>query len=303
MTLVDVFSGLKEGKFTFSIGKNPPKTLTDLVARAQKYTNAKEFSNARKNVQVTEPIGKGKRPRNEEPQPSSKGLDDRVPHDRRPSRKSEGKFHSYTPLNTSDEKILLDIKGHKLLNWPVCIRADPDHRDKYKYCHFHRDHGHNIADCVDLKDEIKALIRKGHLRRYTKEERTSRKEEPNNTTEDPTEIRTIFGGSSRGGDSNRARKAYCRRSDPEHNIHLNKELCVSSCSMTFSEDDACGIQHPHDDALVVTMTIANYKVYRILIDTESSADVIYFEAFERIGVLRSHFRPVKTPCMALSEKE
>ncbi|XP_058084551.1 uncharacterized protein LOC131232334 [Magnolia sinica] len=137
MTLSAVFGGLKEEKFTFSIGKNPPKTLADLIARAQKYTNAEEFSNARKNVQVTEPTGKGKRPRNEEFQPS------------------------------------------------MCMKVDPDHRDRCKYCRFHRVHGHNIADCVDLKDEIETLIHKGHLRRYAKGERTTQKEEreqeqPNN---------------------------------------------------------------------------------------------------------------------------
>ncbi|XP_058104861.1 uncharacterized protein LOC131248550 [Magnolia sinica] len=301
MDLAAMFNGLKERKFTFSIRKNPPKTLADLVARAQKYTNAKEFSNAHKNVQVTEPTGKGKRPRNEEPQPSSKGLDDRDPRDRRPSRKSEGKFRSYTSLNTSTEQILLDIRGHKLLNWPVCMRADPDHRDKCKYCRFHQDYDHNTADCVDLKDEIEALVHKGHLRQYTKEGKTARKEErekPNNTTEEPTEIRTIFGGSSGGGDPNRARKAHSRKSDPEHHVHLterpSKELRVNLYNMTFSEDDACGIQHPHDDALVVTMTIANHKVYCILVDTESSANVIYSEAFERMGILRSRLRPVKT---------
>ncbi|XP_058084586.1 uncharacterized protein LOC131232376 [Magnolia sinica] len=124
ITLTTLFSGLKEGKFTFSIGNNRPKTLAKLIARAQKYTNTEEFFNACKNVQVAESNGKGKRPRNE---------------------------------------ILLDIRGEKLLNWPVCMMADLEHRDKHKYCRFHRDHDHNTADYVDLKDEIKTLIRKGHL--------------------------------------------------------------------------------------------------------------------------------------------
>ncbi|XP_058099793.1 uncharacterized protein LOC131244163 [Magnolia sinica] len=127
MALSTVFRGLKEGRFTFSIGKNLPKTLADLIARAQKYNNADEFSNARKNVQVTELTGKGKRPKNKESQPTSKRPDDRAPRDRRPSRKSEGKFHSYTLLNTSTEQILLDIRGKKLLNWPVCMEVNPEH--------------------------------------------------------------------------------------------------------------------------------------------------------------------------------
>ncbi|XP_058106322.1 uncharacterized protein LOC131249532 [Magnolia sinica] len=223
MALSAMFSSLKEGKFTFSIGKNPPKTLAELVTRAQKYINAEEFFNSRKNVQVTELPTKGKRLRNEEPQPCNKKSDDHVPRDRRPSRKPEGKFRSYAPLNTSTEQILLDIRGQKLLNWPVCMKADPDHRDKRKYCRFHRDHSHNTSDYVDLKDEIETLIRKGRLRRYTKEERTTRGEEqPSKAVEEPVEIHTIFIGSSGAGDSNRARKAHSRKPDPEHYIYMTE---------------------------------------------------------------------------------
>ncbi|XP_058111582.1 uncharacterized protein LOC131254896 [Magnolia sinica] len=46
---------------------------------------------------------------------------------------------------------------------------------------------------------------------------------------------------------------------------------------------------------MVAMTIANHKVFRILVDTGSSSDVIYSEAFERMSIDRSCFRPVKTP--------
>ncbi|XP_058084594.1 uncharacterized protein LOC131232387 [Magnolia sinica] len=184
------------------------------------------------------------------------------------------------------------------------MRADPDHRDKCKYCRFHRDHDHNTADCVDLKDEIEALIRKGHLRRYTKERKAARKEgrereRLKNITKKPAEIRTIFGGSSGGGDSNRAWKAHSQKPNLKHYVHLterpSKDLRISPCTLTFTEEDARGIRHYNDDALVVTMTIANHKVYRILVDTGSSADVIYSKAFERMGIPRSHLRPVKTP--------
>ncbi|XP_058099682.1 uncharacterized protein LOC131244032 [Magnolia sinica] len=180
------------------------------------------------------------------------------------------------------------------------MNADAEYLDRRKYCRFHRDHSHNTSDCVDLKDEIETLIRKGHLSRYKKEDRTAQREEqPSKTIEESVEIRIIFGGSSGGGDSNRACKTHSQKSDPEHYVHLTerpkKELRVNPCNLTFTEDDARGIQHSHDDALVVTMTIVNHKVYRILVNTGSSADIIYSEAFERMEIPRSHLRPVKTP--------
>ncbi|XP_058087459.1 uncharacterized protein LOC131234535 [Magnolia sinica] len=179
--------------------KNPPKTLAELFVRAQKYTNAEEFSNARKNVQVTKSNGKGKRLRNEESQLSNKWPDDRAPRNRRPSRRLEEKH-----------------PRRKAAELARFVRADPDHQDKRKYCRFNRDHGHNTIDYVDLKGEIKTLIRKGHLRRYTKEGKTAQKEareQQNNPPEEPAEIHTIFGGSSDEGDSNRARKAHSRKPD------------------------------------------------------------------------------------------
>ncbi|XP_058076414.1 uncharacterized protein LOC131225002 [Magnolia sinica] len=164
IALSAMFSSLKEGKFTFSIGKNPPKTLAELVTRAQKYTNVEEFSNCRKNVQAVEPLTKGKRQKNEEPQSSTKKSNDCAPRDHRPSKKLKGRFRSYTPLNTSTEQILLDIRGQKLLNWHVYMKANANHQDKREYYRFHHDHGHNTSDCVNLEDEIETLIRKSHLR-------------------------------------------------------------------------------------------------------------------------------------------
>ncbi|XP_058075794.1 uncharacterized protein LOC131224287 [Magnolia sinica] len=140
------------------------------------------------------------------------------------------------------------------------MKADPNHLDKYKYYCFHRNHGHNTTDCVDLKDEIETLIRKGHLRRYTKEERTALREEQeqsSNAVEEPVEIRAIFGGSSGGVDSNRARKAHSWKSGLEHYVHMTERL---SNELRVS---------PHDDALVVTMTITNHRVYCILVDTKA----------------------------------
>ncbi|XP_058076321.1 uncharacterized protein LOC131224890 [Magnolia sinica] len=226
--------------------------------------------------------------------------DDNASQDRRPSKKPERKFHSNTLLNMSPEQILLDIRDQKLLYWPSCMKTNASQRDKRKYYHFHRDHGHNTSDYVDPIDEIEMLIRKGHLRQYVKEEKRTRKDDqPQKVKDEAPEIRIIFRGSYGGGDSNRARKAHSMSIDIEQYVSLaertSKELQISPCSLTFTKDDARGIQHPHDDVLVVIMQIENRKVYRILVNTRSSDDVFYLEAFDKMGIERSRLRPVTTP--------
>ncbi len=43
----------------------------------------------------------------------------------------------------------------------------------------------------------------------------------------------------------------------------------------FSNEDFVGVSLPHSDALMVTLAIANHNIHRVLVDTESSADIIY----------------------------
>ncbi|XP_058080630.1 uncharacterized protein LOC131228781 [Magnolia sinica] len=273
MALSAMISGLKDGRFLFSIGKNLPSTLSELISRTQKYINDEEFFSSRKSNQTCESSSKGKSWRDEESQCADKRRsDDNASRDRRPSRRPESKFSSYTPLNMSPEQILIDIQ----------------------------DQSHNTSDCIDLKEEIETLIRKGHLRQYVKEERQNLKDDQlHKVVKETTEIRTIYKGPSGGGDLNRAHKAHSKSSDLRHYIYLverpRKELRVSPYSLTFTEHDMRGIQHPYDDALVVAMTIATHKVYRILVDTGSSADILYSEAFDKMRIDMSRLRPVKTP--------
>jgi len=52
----------------------------------------------------------------------------------------------------------------------------------------------------------------------------------------------------------------------------------------FSDDDYAGVSLPHIDALVVSLTIANHQTRRILVDTGSSADILFKSAFDYMGV-------------------
>ena len=65
--------------------------------------------------------------------------------------------------------------------------------------------------------------------------------------------------------------------------------------ITFSKKDACHIRHPHYDALVIKAMIANNNVHRILVDNGHSMDILYFQAFEMMGLKVSDLKPSPNP--------
>ena len=65
----------------------------------------------------------------------------------------------------------MQIKDKKVLTYPGKLKGDPNRRSRDKYFRFHRDHGHDTADCYDLKQQIEALIKKGKLQKLVRKER------------------------------------------------------------------------------------------------------------------------------------
>ena len=83
-------------------------------------------------------------------------------------------------------------------------------------------------------------------------------------------------------------------SDEMGEIQAVSKLPRLDTTITFSDSDLEGCQHPHDDPLVVRTIVANTTVHRVLIDNGSSADIIFASAFDKIGVGREKLEPVNT---------
>ena len=139
-------NGLRKGKFLFSLYKNDPKTMSDVLYRATKYMNAEDALLARK-----------EKPRKRERQEDTRQdrgrkiarTGDR--RDERCSRPPNGKFTSFTPLTTPIDQVLMQIKDKGALTFPGKLKGDPSKRLRDKYCRFHRDHGYDTANCYNLK--------------------------------------------------------------------------------------------------------------------------------------------------------
>ena len=65
-------------------------------------------------------------------------------------------------------------------------------------------------------------------------------------------------------------------------------------TITFSDVDLEGCQHPHDDSLLIRAVVANQIVHKVLIDNGSSVDIIFASTFDQMGIGREKMEPVNT---------
>ena len=53
-------------------------------------------------------------------------------------------------------------------------------------------------------------------------------------------------------------------------------------AITFTDEDAERVHHPHDDAIVITLLIVDYMTRRVLMDNGSSANILYYPTFQQM---------------------
>ena len=176
----------------------------------------------------------------------------------------------------------MQIKDDPSLKWPEKMKGDPNKCNKNKYCHFHRDHGHDTDECYNLKQQIENLIRQGKLRNFPggdhKDEKLKGKvEKPSRPS--LGEIRVIIRGTS-ARQSSKSRKTYLK---VVQNVKLSGQpprmRGADKQAITFMHEDPRRIHHPHDDAIVLTLLVVDYTTRKVLIDNGSLANILYYPAF------------------------
>lgn len=70
-------------------------------------------------------------------------------------------------------------------------------------------------------------------------------------------------------------------------------MSVSRNDIEFSDKDLIGLEVPHNDALVVSMMVANTKLDKIFCTTGFSHSIIYLSTLERLGISKKDIRPQK----------
>ncbi|KAL0409717.1 UNVERIFIED_CONTAM: hypothetical protein Sradi_1906100 [Sesamum radiatum] len=277
--------GLSNGDFFKSLAKKPASKFDALLAREVKYINMEDAQAAKK-----ESHGKIRKEIKEE---TSK----KPSIDTRDKKNLFQRVNAvYTPLTVPITQAFIAVEEKWLLTCPRSWRDTPQHPKSDKFCRFHNDYGHTTEECRHPKNEIERLIQNGYLQEYVYWEkargtRPYQKREGNKTKEtrvaspelSPREgakqasgskgenkdiprngvIHMIAGGPS-GGDSHHERKSQIREA---YDISLKEVVEVEAMEDTpiiqFGRAEQSGPRTPHNDALVITIVLANYEVGRI----------------------------------------
>ncbi|CAA0825721.1 Unknown protein, partial [Striga hermonthica] len=192
---------LRPGPCRTSLAKTPARTYDEVLKRCKKYINLEEteaeFAKLEEVARPDQRRGKPNSPRRESPKrnPQKSGPFRRSSPKRdgrnsfqggredrwqgRPRLPNGQRYNNFTPLNAQMGEVLVAMEEKldgKEITWPATRFDGPTKPRSGRYCRFHRDYGHNTADCRHLKDEIERLIRAGHLKEFVIQDRPRGKE-------------------------------------------------------------------------------------------------------------------------------
>ncbi|KAF3537150.1 hypothetical protein F2Q69_00021954 [Brassica cretica] len=137
------------------------------------------------------------------------------------------------------------------VKWPKEMKALDSFQNPNRWCDFHNDHVHKMEDCVALRIEVKELLKKGHLQENKRRKPHSRKEKY------------------------QKRQEWAGRP---------KRLLLGTYEISFTAKEQEKVIAPHHDVLVISLTVENCLVRRILVDNRSSTNIIFQTAYHDLGL-------------------
>ena len=66
-------------------------------------------------------------------------------------------------------------------------------------------------------------------------------------------------------------------------------------NIVFTQADASWVHNPHEDALVNTIKVTNSLVHRLLVDSGSSINILYWSAYQKTGLRQADLTPMTSP--------
>ncbi|XP_062164913.1 uncharacterized protein LOC133871486 [Alnus glutinosa] len=289
MVYAALYQGLRvEGPLMSEIALNHPENLADLTDVIEKYVNQEKIlaalreSHKQKIAESSNP-GKKEKARKEEKWTETK---------KEPTKYYQFSIDEWTPLNSPINEVLMEIKRdpqyekpyplHNKYGQPRQNQESREHQDKEPR---HRDRSPQKHLEV-RRDRRREEPLREEPRQNRSNSRGTRGHDPRN---EPViaDIRTISGGFGGGIEKSADRKAYARHQKYQEIMTVErprKSHRRESMVVGFSDEDYAGVSLPHTDAIVVTLQVANHRIHRMFVDNGSSADILYWSAFQHMEI-------------------
>ncbi|XP_070054982.1 uncharacterized protein [Nicotiana tomentosiformis] len=173
------------------------------------------------------------------------------------------------------------MRNIKEARFPRPMKSDPSQRDPNLWCEYHGTNVHRTGDCQHLREEVAVLLKNGHLREFLSDRakhnygrnkgdaKTSKEgEEPPRQT-----INMIFGGNEINGVTISAAK--------KTKVSITHSKRLREDDIMFTDEDADRLLLPHNDALVISLNVLDFKIKRALVDPGSSANIIQWRVLDQ----------------------
>ncbi|XP_062119221.1 uncharacterized protein LOC133832968 [Humulus lupulus] len=308
----------------------PPYDMADVQTRAEGVFRVLEFrERAQKKTALISAS-----PTNNPPPPArddkrKRNQTDHTKEGKRPRQDRQPSRYPSFEYTVPQEVIYEENKDRPIWREPYKITTPSGRRDKSRYYLFHKDHGHTIAECHNLNNQIQALMRSGRLTQYIKE--TSRPgasqqnptsvpapqaSDPVHTASDSTpeplkQVPMIHGIVEPTDNQEHATKIHKRMEERVKrykslghvvNLVTSEDRSYPASAITFTEDDLKGVHLPHDDPLVISLQVDHCQLGRVLIDGGSGVDILFWEAFQKMGLEENQIRSSTMPILGFNSQ-
>ncbi|GFS42094.1 hypothetical protein Acr_00g0078070 [Actinidia rufa] len=179
-------------------------------------------------------------------------------------------------------KLLAKIRDKLYFKKPEPMGGDPKRRNQHWKCSYHSEKGHKTKNCRPLKAFLEQLVRDGHLKEFVDNEKTRAE-----VTEAKTTMRPDRGGNE------------IKAIDTE-----DEDLPLGTIHMIG------GPSHPSLENKIRSkirmirqmyeLRIGGYDVKRILVDTGSSVEVMYYDLFKQLKLPQDKLKPAQAPLVGFN---
>ncbi|GJR42248.1 reverse transcriptase domain-containing protein [Tanacetum coccineum] len=191
-----------------------------------------------------------------------------------------GPNHGLLPsLSKSPKEILATEKAARSFEPPPKIFRSKRSRDMSKYCHFHKDYGHDTNDCRHLKTQIQKAVNSGQLLHLVKGIKKERKKSSD----------TLQGESKKDKGTTLVE------------AHIAKSLAQENTDYEGKEIIFPPVAKVNNAPVIIEANIFGRKVRRVYMDSGSSCKIIYEHCFKKLNpTIKATKVDLKTPLVGFS---